>query len=158
MWIKSAGNSLTNIHPLYYSDYTDYENSCGFLDECGNNTYNYCYSDQHCIAFYNKKGSNVYTDCFAYWYSSNGGREIAFKCDKWFNSQVSGANIGFREDTENDLLIQGGLGKGCLDRVLFDAERCGGYWTYEWYITGSPLYQLKCFYFSIKRFFEMIFK
>ena len=157
MWIKSGGNSLTNIHPLYYSDYTDYENSCAFLDECGNNTYNYCYSDQLCIAFYNRCGANVYTDCFACWYSSNGGREIAFKCDKWFNSQVSGANIGFRSDTDNDLLIAGGIGKGCLDRVLFDAENCNGFWTYEWYITGSPLYMLKCFYFSIKRMIEAVF-
>ena len=42
--LKTASNSMRNIHPLYYSDYTDYENSCGFYDECGNNIYDFCYS------------------------------------------------------------------------------------------------------------------
>ena len=49
--VKSAGNVMRNIHPLYTSDYTDYANSCGFWDQCGNNWFDYCYSDQYGIAF-----------------------------------------------------------------------------------------------------------
>ncbi|MBQ7312744.1 MAG: hypothetical protein IJW81_04095, partial [Clostridia bacterium] len=43
--LRSAGNSMRNLHPLYTCDYTDYGNSCGFLDYAGNNWYIFCYSD-----------------------------------------------------------------------------------------------------------------
>lgn len=159
MLIKSGGNSFTNIHPLYTSDYTDYENACAFRDEAGGNTYNYCYSDQYCIGFYLKKGSNIYTDCFAYWYSSNGGREIVFKTDGCFDSRVNGIRVGFREDTENYILQTGkpGIGAGCLDKANFDASRCKGLAKYEWYMTDSFLYSVKCFIFAVQRFFRSIF-
>lgn len=157
IWLKSSGNSLTNLHPLYTSDYTDYENSCGFYDEGGSNTYNYCYSDQFCIGFYVKRATNIYTDCFVYWYSSNGNREIAFKAEKSFDSRVSGVQIGFRGDTNNTLLEAHGLGKGSLDRISFNPKYCKGYFTYEWYMTDSFLYTLKCMYFAIQRFFQSAF-
>lgn len=157
IWLKSSGNSLTNLHPLYGGNYTDYENSCGFYDECAGNTYNYCYSDQYCTGFYIKGGTNIYTDCFVYWWSSKGGREIAFRTDSKFDSRVSGMQVGFKGDTDNDLLIAKGLGSGCLDRISFNPSKCNGYLTYEWYMTDSFLYSVKCLVITIGRFFRSIF-
>lgn len=154
MYINSAGNSFTNIHPLYTSDYTDYENSCGFYDKGNSNTYNYCYSDQFCTGFYIERGVNIYTDCFAYWYSASGGREIVFRTDNCFDSKVSGIQIGFRDDTYNTLLETHGIGSGCLDRVDYDPSKCCGFLTYEWYMTDSLLYRLKCCVFTMKRFIQ----
>ena len=45
--IKSAGNMLRNIHPLYTCDYTDYTASVGFDDRAGNNWYSFCYSSSN---------------------------------------------------------------------------------------------------------------
>lgn len=120
VYLKSCANSLRNIHPLYYSDYTDYENSCGFLDEGGNNVYDFCYSDQFCIAFrIVGTRSSIYDNCFCFWYSAAGGREIAFKTDGKFNSVVTNFRTGFRGDTENSVLVVGEAGGyGVFDNLL----------------------------------------
>lgn len=120
--LKSSANSMRNIHPLYYSDYTDYENSCGFYDEGGNNIYDFCYSDQFCIGFRTAKDiSNVYDNCFCFWYSATGGREIAFKADRKFNSIVNNFRSGFRNDTNNSMLVAGATdGYGVFDNLLTD--------------------------------------
>lgn len=118
--LKSSANSLRNIHPLYYSDYTDYENSCGFLDEVGNNIYDFCYSDQFCIGFRMADGvSSIYDNCFCFWYTQAGGREIAFKADGRFESVVSNFRAGFRGDTNNSVLVVGeNGGNGVFDNLL----------------------------------------
>ncbi len=120
VWLKSSSNSLRNIHPLYYSDYTDYENSCGFLDEGGNNIYDFCYSDQFCIGFRTMGDvSSIFDNCFCFWYSAAGGREIAFKADSRFNSVVTNFRTGFRDDTENSVLVVGESGGyGVFDNLL----------------------------------------
>ena len=80
--LRSGANALRNIHPLYYSNYTDYENSCAFLDEGGSNVYDFCYSDQFCVGFRTVGNvSNVYSNCYCYWYSAAGGREGGFVAD-----------------------------------------------------------------------------
>lgn len=118
--LKSSSNSLRNIHPLYYSDYTDYENSCGFLDEGGNNIYDFCYSDQFCIGFRTMGNvSSIFDNCFCFWYSASGGREIAFKADGKFNSVVTNFRTGFRDDTNNSVLVAGKIGGyGVFDNLL----------------------------------------
>ncbi len=120
VWLKSCSNSLRNIHPLYYSDYTDYENSCGFLDEGGNNIYDFCYSDQFCIGFRTMDNvSSIFDNCFCFWYSASGGREIAFKADGRFNSVVTNFRTGFRDDTNNSVLVAGESGGyGVFDNLL----------------------------------------
>lgn len=125
--LRSSANSLRNIHPLYYSDYTDYENSCGFLDEGGSNVYDFCYSDQFCIGFQTTDNhSSIYTNCFCYWYSDAGGREIAFKADR-FNSVVQNLRATFRGDTKNSVLVSNGIGgSGCFDNLLVDSNRVSG--------------------------------
>ncbi len=117
--VKSAGNALRNVHPLYYSDYTDYQNSCGFLDESGNNWYDYCYSDQFGVGFRTTGyGSSYYHDCFCFWYSSAGGTHTAFKADKGFNSTLTNFKAGFGSDCENIVLTVGALdGNGRIDNI-----------------------------------------
>ncbi len=124
--LKSAGNMLRNIHPLYYSDYTDYENSCGFIDETGNNWFDYCYSDQFGIGFRTATdASSVFHDCFTFWYSPNGGTHTAFKADGQFNSTVTNMNIGFNsKDVNNIVLSVGELGgNGTFENLELDADK-----------------------------------
>lgn len=137
--VKTSANCLTNIHPLYYSDYTDYENSAGFLDEGGNNIYNFCYSDQFGNAFITTGDvSSIYDNCFCYWYSEAGHREVAFKADK-FNSVVDNLRCGFRYDTRdnNHVLIaekSGGIGE--FDTVLVENHKVASS-THNLYKEGS---------------------
>ena len=110
-----GGNKLTSIHPLYQSDYTDYENSCAFLDESGCNVYDYCYSDQYGIGFRTTNNTpSRYTDCFCFWYSPKGDSHTAFKADQKFNSIVTTLRADF-PDSKNNYLLQvgkiGGSGK-----------------------------------------------
>ncbi len=124
--IKTSANALTNIHPLYYSNYTDYENSAGFVDEGGNNIYNFCYSDQFCNAFVTTGGvSSIYDNCFCYWYSEAGHREVAFKAEK-FNSVVDNLRCGFRYDTRDNnhvLVAEKVVGTGEFDTILVENHK-----------------------------------
>lgn len=109
--LKSPGNMLRNVHPLYYSDYTDYQNSCGFLDESGNNWYDYCYSDQFAIGFRTTDwGSNFYDNCYCFWYSPSGEIHTAFKADEQFNATLTNFKAGFGDDCENIMLAVGEKG------------------------------------------------
>ena len=120
--IKSAGNMLRNIHPLYYSDYTDYENSCGFLIETGNNWFDYCYSDQFAIGFRTTdNGVCTFENSFCYWYSEAGDTQTAFRADGKFNSKIASLSIGFKKQAENVVLSVGQIGgTGTIENL--DAE------------------------------------
>lgn len=138
-YLKTSANALTNIHPLYYSDYTDYENSAGFVDEGGNNIYNFCYSDQFANAFVTKGSvSSIYDNCFCFWYSEAGHTEVAFKAEK-FNSVVDNLRCGFRYDTRdnNHVLITEKIGgTGEFDTVLVENYKIASR-THSLYKEGS---------------------
>lgn len=94
--IKSGANCLRNIHPLYYGKNPGYETSCGFVDERGNNFYDFCYSDEFATAFLIKNSKfSTYTNCFAYWYSKRGEKHVAFRSEGKFNSCITNLNVGF---------------------------------------------------------------
>ena len=143
--LRSAGNSLRNLHPLYTSDNTDYADSCGFRDYCGNNWYSFCYSDQFANGF--RLADNVrdiLTDCFAFWYSDRGGPQTLIRCDGRFNSMVTNIKVGFKNrDNINTILAvaePGGHGvmrNLCLnhgDESWFDGDT-----TYRDYLKGDIL-------------------
>ncbi|MBR6032083.1 MAG: hypothetical protein IKP36_09015 [Bacteroidaceae bacterium] len=92
--LRSAGNSLRNIHPLYYNSDEHYESSCGFIDEKENNWYNFCYSDQFAVGFLSHGGRSFYDHCFAYWYNNKQKRHTVFKSTRRFNSSVVSMNAG----------------------------------------------------------------
>lgn len=151
--VKSAGNMLRNIHPLYYSDYTDYENSCGFLIESGNNWFDYCYSDQFGIGFRTTDyGVNTFNNCFCFWYSENGGKQTAFRADKYFNSDIVSFKIGFKESTYNTVLSVGEIGgTGTIENLDVDTENVDDY-SYMAYLEDST------FFVRVFGFFSLIFK
>ncbi len=124
--VKSAGNMLRNIHPLYYSDYTDYENSCGFLIEAGNNWFDYCYSDNFAIG-YRTTGNdhNTFVNSFCFWYTDVGKVQTVFKADKKFNSDIDGLKAGFNGDAEKNILLLGELGgTGTIENIEADTSSC----------------------------------
>ncbi len=93
--IRSGANCLRNVHPLYYGKNPGYETSCGFVDEEGNNFYDFCYSDEFATAFLIKRSKySTYTNCFAYWYSKRGSKHLAFRSEGKFNSCVTNMNVG----------------------------------------------------------------
>ena len=121
--LRSAGNSLRNLHPLYTSDNTDYENSCGFRDLCGNNWMNFCYSDQFGSGF--RFGDNVrdiLTDCFAFWYSDRGGPQTLIRCDGRFGSLVKNPKVGFKTKTNRNtvLSVAESGGRGLIENLCLN--------------------------------------
>ncbi|MBP3441633.1 MAG: hypothetical protein J6L62_02400 [Clostridia bacterium] len=123
--VKGAGNMLRNVHPLYYSDYTDYQNSCGFLIESGNNWFDYCYSDQFAVGFRTTwYGTNTFHNCFCYWYSAGDGKQTAFKADAAFNGIVTNFNAGFHPDAKECLVLTVGAidGKGSMENLTADKD------------------------------------
>ncbi|NLE13027.1 MAG: hypothetical protein GX628_05035 [Clostridiales bacterium] len=118
--VYSSGNILRNIHPLYYGDYVDYEDSCGFYDKGGNNWYDYCYSDQFGTGFIAEGNiKSIFEKCFCFWYSSKGKNLVGFRADGKFNSLVTGFRVDFRGDTENTLLkVREEGGYGVMENLL----------------------------------------
>ncbi len=111
--LKASGNMLRNVHPLYYSDYTDYQNSCGFLDENGNNWFDYCYSDQFAIGFRTTGyAAGIYNNCFCFWYSPDKDRHTAFKADKGFNSTLTNFKADFKDETPENVVLDVGAFDG----------------------------------------------
>lgn len=143
-YIKSSANSLRNIHPLYYSDYTDYENSCGFYDVGGNNIYDFCYSDQFCVGFWTANGvSSIYDNCFCFWYSQAGGKEVGFRTDGKFNSVCTNLRLSFRDDTQNYILELGEMGgSGVFENLLADSSKTVN-WAYKTYLRGNIVWFIR---------------
>ncbi len=147
--LKAAGNMMRNVHPLYYSDYTDYQNSCGFLDEAGNNWYDYCYSDQFAIGFRTTDwGENFYNDCYCFWYSPQGEKHTAFRADKRFNATVTNFKAGFGADCENVVLTVGEKGgNGTIENIEIQAETKDN--TYKKYLENGVSLNLVLTLFGI---------
>ena len=97
--LKSGGNSLRDIHPLFiFAARTPDEvrRAVGFDDLAGGNTYDYCYSDQFATAFrLGRNVRNIYSNCLAFWYSASGGREVGFSVEGPFVSRVRDMRVTF---------------------------------------------------------------
>lgn len=115
--LKTGGNSLKNIHPLFtFGKEQTYETSAGFVIESTNNWFNYCYSDQFATGFRIKKGISVnLTDCFCFWYSAKVPFQTAIECDGKLESIVTGLRVGFKKDCPKLTLLKAEKGgKGML--------------------------------------------
>lgn len=132
--LRAAANRLTNIHPLYYSDYTDYANSCGFWDEWGTNWFEFCYSDHFRVGFrlaHNAK--SFFNNCYVFWYEAkNSAGEsrtkdyilTAFQADGDFSSIVTVFRAGFRRDAGGVAMLsqKGTNGTGVFEYVTADCK------------------------------------
>ena len=139
--IYAAGNFLRNIHPLYTSDYTNYENSCGFIDAVGNNWFDMCYSDEFSVGFKNTNcARSIYNSCFCFWYSSNGGKKTAFKSDDAFESIVTDMNIGFKDATTENAILKAEKqgGNGILHNLIVSEDLVSDN-QYKEYLTGNVI-------------------
>lgn len=122
--LRVGGNYMRYIHPLYSLDYTDYENSCAFRDQSGNNWYNQCYSDQYGTGFrITCSGNSILDSCYCFWYSPRGTNHTAIRADKKFNCVCTNFRSDFRrEEGMNNVLLTVGEngGKGVLERAIAD--------------------------------------
>ena len=130
IWCKSAGNSFKNIHPLYGMGNGNYPESRAFVVECGNNWFDYCYSDQFAKGFVLTDGVEVnMVNCFAYWYTGNVPFQTAIECEGAFDSLVYGFHAGFSDSCADVALLTGAVeGKGRIydtymsDRAMSPAD------------------------------------
>ncbi len=137
--IKSGANSLRNIHPLFFGKNTKYASSCGFVDECGNNFYDFCYSDEFATAFRITKGRHsVYSNCYAYWYSHRGEKHTVFKSDGEFNAFVTNLDVGFsrRNYVKHNKVLECDTegGKGVFENLHIHYPQYSNDSSYEAYV------------------------
>lgn len=159
--LRSGGNSLRDIHPLFIfggaprnhipalsdgREYAiDFKKSIGFDDQSHqNNWYSYCYSDQMATGFRLHGGATpVYQHCFALWYAP-GDMEIGFDCvGGKFCAIVDNMNISFRKDSSGRRFLQvsepGGL--GVIQNPIFDPTLCeDGEDGYPAYLSGRVVH------------------
>lgn len=124
--LRSSGNMLRSIHPLYTCAYVDYENSCGFWDLSGNNMYDFCYSDHFGIAYRNAPCiSSTYHNCFCWWYAPRGESHTVFRADGSFNSLVSILRVGFHPEFTNNILLseEKPVGPGTFENVIVSTSQ-----------------------------------
>lgn len=157
--IKSAGNILRNIHPLYYSDFNYYDSSCGFLIEAGNNWFDYCYADNFAVGYRTTSNDHcTFTNSFCYWYTDRGGTQTVFKADKKFNSDITGLKAGFNGDAVKNILLVGEIGgTGTIENIDADTDECESkaYMAYE--KDGIGLKKIIGFFALIIEFFRNFF-
>lgn len=94
--IRSGGNMLRNIHPLFYNRgeaYAHYDKSAGFRISHPMNWLDYCYSDQFSTGF-DTSGGGILKNCFCWWYSGNESRHIALRSTVPFFGSIDTLNIG----------------------------------------------------------------
>ncbi len=154
--IRSAGNCLRDLHPLYIyrwkgegdgravdPDGINHTDSIAFDDQSGgNNWYSYCYSDEFATAFRFKGGATpVFQHCFAMWYSNLGQKAVAFECLGRLAASINNPNVALRGDMKNRAIVtvteQGGL--GIVENPIFNPEICDDE-TYKDYLIGRVIH------------------
>ena len=144
--ITSAGNFLRNIHPLYIftQELSEvFRDSCAFQELGGRNWYSLCYSDQFAVGFrtsdYDK---STYSDCFAFWYTAKGDKQVGFECNGKFNSIIRSSSISFHGDSKPEfnayITVKEPGGCGVIDTPLTNDAAMADK-TYLEYLRGSVI-------------------
>ena len=142
--LKSSGNFLRNIHPLFIFDSDpdkneiEYADSVAFWDLKSTNWFDYCYSDQMATGFkLTSESKSVFMNCFAMWYTNRGNMEVGFCVDGQFNATVTNPKIHFRNDTDRNVFLtateEGGV--GLIENPIVDDSLIHDD-TYKKYLTG----------------------
>lgn len=103
--VRSGGNMLRNIHPLYYINEENtprYDESVGFRIENGMNWFDYCYSDQFAVGF-ETEGGGVMKNCFCWWYSGDQKTHLGVKSLNPFYGSIDTLVLGGQEHPESPL-------------------------------------------------------
>ncbi len=157
--VKSAGNILRNIHPLYYSDFNYYDSSCGFLIEAGNNWFDYCYSDNFSVGYRTTTNDhNTFVNTFCYWYTDAGKTQTVFRADGEFNSDITGLKAGFNGEATKNILLVGKIGgTGTIENIEADTSSCESkaYMAYEKDTLGIK--RVIGFFMMLMEFFKNLF-
>ena len=99
--LRSGGNALRNVHPLYNIEPTSYP----YYDECVGfkmikgltNWFENCYSDQFATGFRTYNGGGYFTNCYSFWYSGKENRHVAFESLEPFHGRISGFTVGGKD-------------------------------------------------------------
>ena len=148
--LRSGGNCLRNIHPLfiygyeYAEDNIDFADSIAFHEEgSGTNWYDYCYSDQMATGYKLGPGSKaVIVNAFIMWYSPRGDKEVGFEIEGDFNASITNPKIHFRGDTTNNevlVISPEANGKGFIDNPIFNDDVVKDK-TYKKFVTGRIIW------------------
>lgn len=154
-YIKSGGNSLYNIHPLFYGDFDKFDTSIGFYVDGTNNTLNYCYSDQFCTA-YRIKGKNTFDNCFCMWWTAKGEKCTVIQSDGDFRSVFTNLTVSLRGDTDNTMLKGPSTGSGKIQNLMADESNLNSDHTYRNFMEDSFTFSLKAFFNDFISFFKNI--
>ncbi|MBP9988537.1 MAG: hypothetical protein KBT46_03475 [Ruminococcus sp.] len=155
--IKSAGNSLYNIHPLFYGNFADFDSSIGFYVEGANNTLNYCYSDQFCTAFRIKGNDrNTFDNCFCMWWTDKGEKCTVIQSDGKFNSIFINLTASLRGDTDNTMLKGTIFGNGTIQNLMADESKLNLNRSYRVFMSNSPVHLIKSFFVRFINIFKNI--
>ncbi|MCQ2477229.1 MAG: glycoside hydrolase family 55 protein [Clostridia bacterium] len=154
-YIKSGGNSLYNIHPLFYGDFDKFDTSIGFYVDGTNNTLNYCYSDQFCTA-YRIKGKNTFDNCFCMWWTDKGEKCTVIQSDGDFRSVFTNLTVSLRGDTDNTMLKGPSTGSGKIQNLMADESNLNSDHTYRNFMEDSFTFSLKAFFNDFISFFKNI--
>lgn len=94
--VRSGGNMLRNIHPLYIihpNHYDNYAESVGFRVCHGMNWFDYCYSDQFARGF-DTDGGGILKNCFCWWYSDREDTHIGIRSRTPFYGSIDTLTLG----------------------------------------------------------------
>ena len=148
--LKSGGNFLRNIHPLFIygyeyldNDYMFFEDSVAFWDQTGgSNWFDYCYSDQMATGYRFAPGAKpIVMNAFIMWYSAKGNKEVAFDCPGEFKATITNAKVHFRGDTTGNIFLTGGKEGGCgvIENPVFDTNLASDE-DYKNFLTGRIIW------------------
>lgn len=101
--VRSGGNMLRNIHPLFYINddtYDRFDESTGFRVEHPMNWFDYCYSDQFAVGF-DTMGGGIYKNCFCWWYSDREPLHVAVHSQMPFFGSIDMMTIGGEHHPEH---------------------------------------------------------
>ena len=127
--LRSGGNALRNVHPLYNiqpASYPYYDECVGFKMIKGlTNWFENCYSDQFATGFRTYNGGGYYTNCYSFWYSGNENRHVAFESLEPFHGRINGFTVGGKDPVSGKKKFSEGMtmSENCsISGVTVDGE------------------------------------
>lgn len=143
-WIRSGGNFLRTVHPLYTLDFTHYEDGCAFYNEKGRNFFDHCYNDQFAVGFWNVSNRCcTYDHCYNYWYSPKGDVHTAFRATDQFSSLLTNCDADFHFAEPKNVVLEVGNPGGCgrIQNMIVDRKLISPEDAFLHYLSGEPFYR-----------------